>query len=267
MIIMISLCVVVFIEIVAMFIYASTHTEEFESFFTFKKGVEVTKDTPQPVVTKEPVDPTHKIATFLQGPKSFESNLEWSGEWGKTTMDGGSFGAFGCGLCCMANVYCTYSDYSCSPVDMYKFAKKKTGYYGGGAIAWGYLKKTMTACGFSCDVGKKPKSYENFKNIVLQSKAMIVNISSNDSTVYWKNTPGHYITILAYDKNTDKIFLGDSGNPKHNRHWVELKKIYKSIKKSSAWHYLYVTGYNNKADEFKHKGYSKNANIPEYFKK
>lgn len=75
------------------------------------------KPTPTP-------DPTKKVATFFQGPKAYEGRREWSGKWGKEFYDGGSFGAFGCGLCCMANIYTTFSSYESSPVDMYRYAKK-----------------------------------------------------------------------------------------------------------------------------------------------
>ena len=56
-----------------------------------------------PATPAPTVDPTEKIATFLQGPKSWKERREWSGKWGKDLYDGGSLGGFGCGLCCMAH--------------------------------------------------------------------------------------------------------------------------------------------------------------------
>ena len=86
-------------------------------------------ETPVPVrepakPTPKPEDPTKQIYTYLQGPKSWNMGLDWSGEWGESFMDGGSFGGFGCGLCCMANIYSTLSKGECSPVDMYRYVKK-----------------------------------------------------------------------------------------------------------------------------------------------
>lgn len=175
------------------------------------------KPTPTP-------DPTKKVATFFQGPKAYEGRREWSGKWGKEFYDGGSFGAFGCGLCCMANIYTTFSSYESSPVDMYRYAKKVSGYGGGGAIDWGYMKATLKELGFTSDVFRKPGKYEAFQKLVKESLACIVVVSSNDSDCYWKETPGHYVTLFLYDEKSDKIFLGDSGDLTHNRQWVPLKK-------------------------------------------
>lgn len=214
--------------------------------------------TPQPTA-----DPTASIATFFQGPKSWGQRRTWSGEWGESYYDGGNFGGFGCGLCSMANIYTSLSPYECSPVDMYKFAKKETAYGGGGAIAWGFIRRTMTAAGFTCAVGKKPDRYEQFQKKVKQSQAVIVVVSSSDSTCYWKNTPGHYVTLFLYDEKTDRIFLADSGDPDHNRRWVPLEKIYRSLKTASEWQYMTVTDYQENADTWKHKGYGGNCVLPE----
>ena len=79
-----------------------------------------TEKTAEPTTepTRKPVDKTLQIYTYLQGPKSWNQGIDWSGEWGESYMDGGSFGGFGCGLCCMANIYSSLTPYQCSPVDM-----------------------------------------------------------------------------------------------------------------------------------------------------
>lgn len=194
-----------------------------------------------------------EIYTFLQGPKSWGERRVWSGEWGESFYDGGSFGGFGCGLCCIANLYSSLTKYQCTPVDAYRYAKKQTEYAGGGAIAWGYLRRTLTALGFTCAVQKKPEKYETFQQDIANSMGAIVLVSSGDSECYWKDTPGHYVTIFLYDKESDKIFLADSGDPEHNRQWVSLRKIYKSLKTASDWQYLPLTEYNEKKDQWKHK--------------
>ena len=208
-------------------------------------------------------DQTEGIATYLQGPKSWKARREWSGRWGTQYYDGGSFGGFGCGLCCMANVYCSLTDYRCSPLDMYQYAKEKSMYEGGGAIDWGYMKQTLASAGFTCDVGRKPSEYASFQNIVKNSQACIVVVSSSNSTCYWKDTPGHYVTLFLYDEKTDKIFLADSGDPSHNRQWVPLKKIYRSLKTANRWQYLMVTAYDKKKDGWKHRGICGRCVLPE----
>lgn len=223
----------------------------------------VTVNTPKVVATAVPPtavptntpDPTEKIATFLQGPKSWKKRLAWSGKWGKEYYDGASFGAFGCGLCCMANIYTTFSGYECSPIDVYEYAKRKTEYSGGGAIDWGYMKGTLKTLGFTSDVWRKPGRYGQFQQMVKNAMACIVVVSSNNSDCYWKDTPGHYVTLFSYDEMTDKIFLADSGDPSHNRNWVNLKKIYKSLKTANNWQILAVTAFNPKKDEWQHRGF------------
>lgn len=198
------------------------------------------------------------IYSFLQGPKSWRQRLAWSGEWGESFYDGSSFGGFGCGLCCIANLYSTLTKYRCTPLQAYRYAKKKTDYIGGGAIEWGYLRQTLTSLGFACGVKKKPSSYQEFQEDIAASIGTIVLVSSDDSSNFWKDTPGHYVTIFLYEKDTDKVFLADSGEPKRNRRWISLKKVYKSLKTASTWQYLPIVGYDGKKDEWKHKSASGN---------
>lgn len=212
--------------------------------------------TPVPERTEMPAPtprPERDIYSYLQGPKSWGSRLKWSGEWGVSYYDGGSFGGFGCGLCCVANIYSSLTKYKCTPIDAYKYAKRQTGYAGGGAIDWGYMRRSLTAMGFDCKVYRKPGSYEKFQRQIKKSQAAIVLVSSNNSTCYWKDTPGHYVTVFLYDEKRDKVFLTDSGDPKHNRHWVSLKKIYDSLKTASPWQFLSVKGYEEASDQWRHK--------------
>ncbi len=215
------------------------------------------QQTADPTADKEPVatkDPAAGVYTYLQGPKSWDSRLDWSGKWGETMYDGGSFGGFGCGLCCLANIYSTEAEGKCSPVDMYGYAKKHTEYGGGGAIAWEYMHRVLERTGFTAKLCQKPGKYEQFQAEVAASRCNIVLVSSADSDCYWKNTPGHYVTIFLYDQEKDQIFLADSGDPEHNRHWVKLKKIYKSLKTNSDYQYLRVTNYDKTKDTWNHKG-------------
>ncbi len=193
------------------------------------------------------------VFTYLQGPKSWSERRDWSGAWGSEFYDGNSFGAFGCGLCCLANVYSTISSFQCTPDDMYRFAKKNTGYGGGGAIAWEYMDSILMGLGLESRLRRKPNSYSDFKRQISEASCSIMLVSSDASKCYWTNTPGHYVTIFLYNKEDDTVFLADSGDPEHNRHWVELRKIYKSLKDASDWQYLCVGNYNKENDTWKHK--------------
>lgn len=218
-------------------------------------------------VKKVPVD-TRAIYSYLQGPRSWKEKRVWSGYWGNAYMNGSKFGAFGCGLCCMANVYSsiTPSYYKASPVDMYNFAKKNTRYWGGSAIDWPYMVRGMRKAGIHCGTKRKPAKYSSFKKDIANSKCAIVLVSSYDSSCYWKHTPGHYVTVFAYNAKNDTVFLADSGEPSHNRHWVSLKKIYRSLKKASSYQYICVTSYNKNEDTFRSRKTSGRWVKPAYMK-
>ena len=106
------------------------------------------------------------------------------------------------------------------------------------------MRQSLTSLGFDCGVAKKPDSYEAFRADIAEGQSAIVLVSSADSKCYWKDTPGHYVTIFLYDGENEKVFLADSGDPEHNGHRVSLRKIYKS---------LLVKGYDEKEDQWKHK--------------
>lgn len=227
-----------------------------------------TEKTAEPTTepTRKPVDKTLQIYTYLQGPKSWNQGIDWSGEWGESYMDGGSFGGFGCGLCCMANIYSSLTPYQCSPVDMYRYAKKHTGYGGGMAIDWGYIRRGLTSLGLHCHVERKQETYHEFRENIRKSKCAIVLVSSANSTVHWKNTPGHYVTIFEFQEKTEKVFLADSGDPDHNRRWIHLKKVYRSLKTASNWQYLVASGYDKQKDHWHHKKANGTWNRPSYLK-
>ncbi len=205
---------------------------------------------PKPEVTPNPED---KVYSFFQGPKCWEERREWSGKWGKEYHDGANFGAFGCGFCCMANIYSTMTEYKCTPIQMYERSKKVTLYGGGGAISWGLMKQTMEDIGFQVDVGNKPSKYKEFKKIVAANPATLVLVSSYNDDSYWQNTPGHYVTLFLYDPETETALLTDSGDPTHNRQRVKLKMIYKALKTSSDFQYMTVVSYDASKDNWKHK--------------
>lgn len=216
-------------------------------------------DEPEPTE-----NPENRVYSFLQGPKSWKERREWSGKWGKEYYDGGSFGGFGCGFCGMANIYCTLTDYRCTPVDIYEWTKKHTSYTGGGAVAWPFMRKVMSDLGFTVKLGEKPSAYQDFQTEMEQTQAMLVLISSYNNDEYWKDTPGHYVTLFLYRSDTQEVFLTDSGDPHHNRHWVPLKTIYKALKTSSDFQYMSVISYEEQKDQWKHKQANGTWIAPEY---
>ncbi|MBR1873277.1 MAG: hypothetical protein IJ807_00050 [Eubacterium sp.] len=230
--------------------------------------------TAPPMPTGEPDDEEAVLevnmpsaATFLQGPKGWKKKKDWSGAWGDKEYDGRRFAGFGCGLCVMANLYTTLTPYQCSPIDMYDFAKQSSSYEGASAIDWPHIQETMTKLGFTVDLGRKPKKYADFRRLISESLGGMVVISSYDDDSYWKHTPGHYVSILAYRASDEHIFLGDSGDLKHNRSWIPLKTVYKAIKKSNALHYMRVLGYDEELDAWKHTKISGKWVKPVYWKK
>lgn len=207
----------------------------------------------------------HEVYSFLQGPKSWEEGIPWSGEWCQLGVKGNSFGNFGCGLCCMANIYNTLTGYEVSPWDMCEYAMTASGYYPtkkAGAIDWGNMKVTLKACGISCDLYYKPDSYKKFQRQMTESKSAVVLISSNDDDTYWKDTPGHYVNIWLYEKENDTVFLAEPGNPEHNRDRVPLRYIYDALKTTSKFQYLAVDGYSKEKNLWKADGIDENWNRP-----
>ena len=87
-----------------------------------------------------------------------------------------------------------------------------------------------------------------------------------DCFIYGRWIPQHYVTLFLYDEKSDKIFLGDSGDLTHNRQWVPLKKVYRSLKKSNPWQILQVTSFDKSKDNWKHKGFGGNAILPKEWK-
>ena len=201
--------------------------------------------------------PEDAVYTFLQGPKSWSEGRSWSGEWSNEYVKGNYFGSFGCGLCCMANIYCTQTDYTCSPWDMYEYARQVSGYSPTrkvGAIGWADMKVTLRKSGFECSLNNKPSSYEEFQAQIKEAKGAIVLVCSRDDDTYWKKTGGHYVNICLYNEETDEVFLGDPGGPSRNREFIPLRYVYDALKTASQYQYLLVLDYQEENNEWQHDG-------------
>lgn len=209
---------------------------------------------------------TDSIVSYFQGEQSWKSKLTWSGDWGSEVFKKKKFGAFGCGLCALANVYSSLSAYRCSPLDMRAYAQKSTGYSGSGAIEWWNMQTVLAKTGFVSSSGKTPEKYEDFQKLMENSKALIVLVSNQNKKSMWKNTTGHYVTLFLYDKETDQVFLADSGSYERNRHWVPLKKVFQSLKKKSERQYLAVASYNKNADTWRNTEFTGECIFPSNWK-
>ena len=224
---------------------------------TEPETVIVQTETEAPQTEDPALHAEDSVYTFLQGPVAWESRAPYSGIWCESELDGGLFSVFGCGLCDLANIYSSLTPFECSPLDMYWLARKVSDYSpggGAGAIDWPYMKTTLQKTGFEVRLRKKDRRYESFRKSIENCLTAIVLISSEEDDSYWQDTPGHYINLWHYNPETDKVFLGDSGNPKHNRQWVPLRTIYKAIASDSAWQYLLVTSYDEEKNDWKYSG-------------
>ena len=90
-----------------------------------------------------------------------------------------------------------------------------------------------------------------FQDQVKAAAGCIVLVCSYNDDSYWKNTPGHYVTIFHYNEEDDTVFLCDSGDPGHNRSRIKLRTIYKALKTESDHQYLTVGAYDENGDQWK----------------
>ena len=197
------------------------------------------------------------IYSFLQGSGGWDIRYDWSGSWCYEILGGQAFGFFGCGLCDLANIYSTLTDYECSPVDMYYYAAEVTGYSPGGgfgAIDWPYMLETLAMTGIDSRLYKKEEAYEDFQKRIAGGITAIVLVCSADDDTYWKGVDGHYVNIWLYDEKDDTVFLCDSGNREHNRQRIPLRYVYDALCSYSAYQYLLVTDVEADENQWKHDG-------------
>ena len=87
-----------------------------------------------------------------------------------------------------------------------------------------------------------------FQQLAKDSRCLLVLISSNSDDTFWKDMPGHYVTLWLYDEKKDEVFLADSSGPSRNREWIPLQTAYDALKRNSPQQYLSVTGYDKNED-------------------
>lgn len=229
-------------------------------------------DTQQPEVSSE-AEKTYDdagIYTFLQGPHSWEEGVPWSGEWCYSYVNGNVFGSFGCGFCCIANIYDTLSPYEVSPWDMCEYTMEVSGYEPtgkSGALDWGNMKEILKKCGFPCDVYYKVDTYEEFQRQMTEAASAVVLVSSNDDDSFWTDTPGHYVNIWQYNPEDDTVFLAEPGSPENNRTRIPLRYVYDAMKTTSKFQYLLVEEYVEENNQWKADGIDESWNRPDELSK
>lgn len=223
-------------------------------------------DTDSPELPDKAVQEESEVYTFLQGPLSWEESAPWSGEWCYFIVNGNSFGSFGCGFCCMANIYDTLSPYEISPWDLCEYTMEVSGYEPtrkSGALDWGNMKVILKKCGFSCDVYYKREDYKEFQQQMAEAESAVVLVCSDDDDTYWADTSGHYVNIWLYNEEDDSVFLAEPGSPENNRTRIPLRYVYDAMKTASKFQYLLIDEYAEENNEWKTDGIDEIWNRPE----
>lgn len=183
------------------------------------------------------------ICSYLQGSGSYDKGLEWSGDWCYIDAGGGKmFYSFGCGICCLTNMYCTLTGNDCDPGEMYAWAKEETSYSpgpGGGAIDWPEIDQMCKSWGIGGTLCPKPEDYSLFQQDMASATTIMVLVSSEEDDAIWQNLPGHYVNLWLYNPEDDTVFMSDSRGPATNRTRVALRDVYNALLTSDSYEYQY----------------------------
>lgn len=233
-----------------------------------KKAVAETETETETETEKKLVLSEEDIYTFMQGPKAWTTGTDWGGSWCDVELYDQKFSVFGCGHCCLANIYSTLTDGDCSPLDMFYYAKEVSGYrpmsyYG--SIDWPYMKQTLRKVGIHTKLKQKDKTYKKFQEEIKNSITATVLVCSDYDTTYWQGVEGHYVNVWLYDEKDDTVFLADSGNPDHNRQRIPLKYVYDAMKLSNRYQYMLVTSVDEDGNQWGHNGVEIKWNVPDYY--
>lgn len=166
-------------------------------------------------------------------------NEAWNGDWAKIAAGGQEFMMFGCGICCLSNAVSTLTGTVVDPGEMYYSTKEHTSYYpesGRGAVAWEYLKTMCGVYGLDMKLSRKPSSYQDFVNDISGAGCTVILVNGDNDRRLWWYTDGHYVSIWAYDPETDTVFVADPSTH-YNRLRVKLTDVYHALKTGSNYQY------------------------------
>ncbi len=184
-----------------------------------------------------------QIYSYVQAPGwYYEGDSKWAGDWCYIKAAGREFIYWGCGICCLSNIYSTFQAKPVLPDVVYEWTREKTTYNpdsGVGAVSWSELKTMCTEYGMEARLCTKPKEYSEFQKDIWQSDAAIVLVCKDNDGTLWDYTSGHYVNLWEYDPETDTVFLSDASGL-HNRARVSLRDIYNALKTASSAQYMIV---------------------------
>ena len=182
------------------------------------------------------------IYSFVQCPFDFYPDPRCTGDWVNITAGGQEFMYFGCGTCCLSNIWSTLTGEVITPDVMFERAKEKTDYNpdsGIGAISWRQLKQVLSESGLNVETKRKPSDYELFKKDAAEASTLLVLVCKDNDDKLWFYTNGHYVTIWEYDPETETVFVADPSGM-FNRMRVDLIDIYNALKTSSDAQYMMI---------------------------
>ncbi|MDO4938421.1 MAG: hypothetical protein Q4E54_00460 [Lachnospiraceae bacterium] len=183
-----------------------------------------------------------KIYSFVQVPEEYCNDEKWTGDWVEMECGGQKFFYFGCGICCLSNVYSTFYDVPLRPDAMFEWARKYGDYHpesGRGALSWKQLRKMYEHFGCVVQTKHKPENYADFQNDVQNSETTMVLVCKYNDDKLWFYTLGHYVNLWEYNPQDDTVFVTDSSGM-FNRQRVNLEDVYSALKTSSDAQYMCI---------------------------
>ena len=187
-----------------------------------------------------------KIYSYVQVPPEYCVNGNWSGDWVRQVYGGQEFFHFGCGVCCLSNMFSTITKRAVAPDMMLEWAREYSSYNpdcGRGAISWSQLRKVCEALELPAVVKQKPAAYEDFRADVQAARTTMVLVCKENDDKLWFYTRGHYVNLWEYDPATDTVFVTDASGL-FNRSRVPLRDVYNALKTKSDAQYMCVNDVN-----------------------
>jgi len=190
----------------------------------------------------EETEREEKIYSYVQVPPQDTGKKKWAGDWYAIEMGGKPFAHFGCGTCCVSNIYSTFIQRPVDPGKMLGVATRYTSYdpvNKAGAISWDDMRKLCIKLGMSATLHEKDAAYGDFQKTVGKSSATVVLVCKDNDPGLWFYTNGHYVTLWEYDPEDDSVFVTDSSGL-FNRDRVFLRDVYDALKTASRYQYMCV---------------------------
>lgn len=194
--------------------------------------------------TYEESEEEKQICSYVQVPWCMYPHLRWTGPWNGISIGSYKFSSFGCGVCCLSNLYQTITGEKASPYRMYDWCQAYSSYSptsSVGAISWSQMKAVCDHLGLDTQLMQKPADYAQFQEQMKNNRAMLVLVCKDNDNKLWWYTNGHYVTIWEYQEETDSVFVADPSGL-YNRERVPLSYIYQALKTQSDAQFMLFSG-------------------------